>query len=45
MLHKIDQDFFKMPVDATQKINPYINKYVFSKFLSEQVVNFYSKVQ
>ena len=38
-----DQDFFKMPVDETQKINPYINKYVFSKFLSEQVVNFYSK--
>ena len=30
-------------IHVTQKINPYINKYVFSKFLSEQVVNFYSK--
>ena len=32
-----------LPVDETQEINPYINKYVFSKFLSEQIVEYYSK--
>ena len=32
-----------MPVDEAQKINPFLNKYIFSKYLSEQVVNFYSK--
>lgn len=37
-----DEKFLKLPVDENQKINPYINKYVFSKFLSEQVVKFYS---
>lgn len=37
-----DQKFFSIPVNEDQKINPYINKYVFSKYLSEQVVNFFS---
>ena len=31
-----------LPVDESQPINPYINKYVFSKYLSEQIVNFFS---
>ena len=31
----------KPPVDETQPINPYINNYVFSKYLSEEVVKFY----
>ena len=38
-----DQKKMTLPVDETQEINPYINKYVFSKFLSEQIVEFYSK--
>ena len=38
-----DQNKFVLPVDENQEINPYINKYVFSKFLSEQIVNFFSK--
>ena len=29
------------PVDESQPINPYANNYVFSKYLSEQVVRFY----
>jgi UDP-glucuronate decarboxylase len=37
-----DQYQLSLPVSENQKINPYINKYVFSKYLSEQVVNFYS---
>ena len=38
-----DQKKMTLPVDETQEINPYINKYVFSKFLSEQIVEYYSK--
>ena len=38
-----DQKKMILPVNETQEINPYINKYVFSKFLSEQIVEFYSK--
>lgn len=30
-----------LPVDETQPTNPYINDYVFSKYLSEEVVRFY----
>ena len=30
-----------LPVDEKQDINPYANKYIFSKFLSEQIVKFY----
>lgn len=30
-----------LPVDETQTTNPYINDYVFSKYLSEEVVKFY----
>ena len=37
-----DQNKFKIPVGEDQEINPFINKYVFSKYLSEQIVNFYS---
>ena len=37
-----DQKKIVLPVDESQPINPYINKYVFSKYLSEQIVNFFS---
>ena len=37
-----NQKKFKIPVDETQEINPYINKYVFSKYLSEEIVKFFS---
>ena len=36
-----DQNKLTLPVDESQKINPYVNKYVFSKFLSEQIVEYY----
>ena len=32
-----------IPVDETQAINPYANKYIFSKYLSEQIVKFYNR--
>jgi len=32
-----------LPVDESQSINPYINDYVFSKYLSEQIVKLYEK--
>ena len=38
-----DQEKFKIPVGENQKINPFVNKYIFSKYLSEQVVRFFSK--
>ncbi len=38
-----DQKKFKLPVGESQEINPFINKYVFSKYLSEQVVKYFSK--
>ena len=38
-----DQKKFKLPVGENQEINPFINKYVFSKYLSEQVVKYFSK--
>ena len=28
-------------MDENQEINPFVNKYIFSKFLSEQIVEFY----
>jgi nucleoside-diphosphate-sugar epimerase len=37
-----DQKKMILPVDETQEINPYINKYVFSKYLSEQIVQYFS---
>ncbi len=37
-----DQKTLILPVDETQSINPYINKYVFSKYLSEQIVHYFS---
>jgi len=40
-----DQKKLVIPVDETQDINPFANKYIFSKYLSEQIVKFYqSKV-
>ncbi len=38
-----DQTKFKLPVGENQEINPFINKYVFSKYLSEQIVKYFSK--
>lgn len=32
----------KLPVNETQPINPYINDYVFSKYLSEELIKFYA---
>ena len=32
----------KLPVDETQQIDPYVNDYVFSKYLSEELIKFYS---
>ena len=37
-----DQKKLSLPVGENQNINPYVNKYVFSKYLSEQIINFYS---
>ena len=36
-----DQKKLVIPVDETQDINPYANKYIFSKYLSEEIVKFY----
>ncbi len=38
-----DQSKMKIPVSEDQEINPFINKYIFSKYLSEQIVKFYSE--
>ena len=38
-----DQTKMKLPVSEDQDINPFTNKYNFSKYLSEQIVKFYSK--
>lgn len=37
-----DVNKMKLPVDESQPINPYINDYVFSKYLSEEVAKFYA---
>lgn len=37
-----DVNKMKSPVDEAQPINPYINDYVFSKYLSEEVVKFFA---
>ena len=37
-----DQKKLKLPVNEKQEIDPYINKYVFSKYLSEQIVQYFS---
>ena len=36
-----DQKKLVIPVDETQDITPYANKYIFSKYLSEEIVKFY----
>ena len=38
-----DQKKMSLPVNENQSINPYINDYVFSKYLSEQIVKLYEK--
>ena len=38
-----DQSKLVLPVDENQEINPYVNKYIFSKYLSEQIIKFYQK--
>jgi UDP-glucuronate decarboxylase len=38
-----DVDKMKLPVNETQPIDPYINDYVFSKYLSEKVIKFYEE--
>lgn len=37
-----DVNKLRLPVDESQPINPYVNDYVFSKFLAEQVCEFYN---
>ena len=37
-----DVNKMKLPVDETQPLNPYINDYVFSKYLSEELIRYYS---
>lgn len=37
-----DVNKMKVPVDESQPIDPYINDYVFSKYLSEELVKYYS---
>lgn len=36
-----DVNKLRLPVDELQPINPYVNDYIFSKFLGEQVSTFY----
>ena len=36
-----DQKKLKLPVDELQEIDPYINKYVFSKYLTEQITKYF----
>jgi len=38
-----DQEKMTLPVDESQSTNPYINDYVFSKYLSEEIVKLYEK--
>ena len=38
-----DQSRLQNPVDEKQIINPYTNDYIFSKFLSEEIVKYYEK--
>lgn len=38
-----DVNKMRIPVNEDQPINPYINDYVFSKYLSEEIVKFYKK--
>ena len=38
-----DVNKIKLPVDEKQDINPFVNDYVFSKYLSEEVVKFFYK--
>ena len=37
-----DEKKMTLPVNEVQEINPYINDYIFSKYLSEEIVKYYS---
>lgn len=37
-----DVNKMKLPVNEAQPVNPYINDYVFSKYLSEELIKFYA---
>lgn len=39
-----DQTKMELPVGEDQPINPHINEYVFSKYVSEEIVKFYDSV-
>jgi len=39
-----DAKKIKLPVDESQPINPYLNDYVFSKYLSEEVAKLYPEI-
>jgi nucleoside-diphosphate-sugar epimerase len=39
-----DRDQMILPVDESQPLRPYQNNYIFSKYLGEQVANFYSEI-
>jgi len=39
-----DVNKLKLPVDENQPINPYINDYVFSKYLAEEVTKLYKEI-
>ena len=38
-----DQSKMKLPVSEDQEIDPYVNKYIFSKYLSEQIENLFKR--
>lgn len=39
-----DVNKLKLPVDESQPVDPYLNDYVFSKYLQEEVMKFYKEV-
>ena len=39
-----DREFMTLPVSENQRINPYQNEYIFSKYLAEEVANFHHEV-
>lgn len=39
-----DNIHISLPVNEEQPIDPFINEYVFSKYISEEIVKFYSKI-
>lgn len=39
-----DRDKMRLPVDEGQALNPYLNNYLFSKYLAEEVVKLYPSI-